>query len=53
MIRDISPSGALLRVPLDFAMTGQILISAESVGQDRRAYIVRSDGSSIGVSFED
>lgn len=52
MIRDISSTGARLRVPLGFQADGNVLITAPAIGVDRRARIVWHDASSIGVAFE-
>lgn len=52
MIRDISPSGARLRVPLGFEIEGAVFITAPALGYDRAARVVWRDASSIGVEFE-
>jgi hypothetical protein len=51
MIRDISPDGARLRVPLGFDVDGDILVTSLAIGQDRAARIVWRDASSIGIAF--
>lgn len=53
MIRDISSTGARLRVPLGFEAEDKVLITALAVGVDRAARVVWRNTSSIGVAFEE
>lgn len=53
MIRDISSSGAQLRLPRGFEPEGRILITASAIGADRSAQVVWRNATSIGVAFDD
>lgn len=52
IIRDLSPGGAMLRVPAGSEIRGRVLIDAEIVGHQVPALVKWRDDTSIGIAFD-
>jgi hypothetical protein len=53
IIRDLSPGGAMLRVPAGSQIGGRVLIDAEIFGRRIPARVKWRDDTSIGVEFDE